>query len=46
MAVFLAGGSAFGLDCAAVIMQFLEQKKIGFDVARDPGTHRLWRRSL
>ncbi|HVN97902.1 MAG TPA: P1 family peptidase [Syntrophorhabdaceae bacterium] len=31
-AVFLAGGSAFGLDAAAGIMQFLEEKHIGFDV--------------
>jgi L-aminopeptidase/D-esterase-like protein len=29
--VFLAGGSAFGLDAAAGIMQFLEEKGIGFD---------------
>jgi L-aminopeptidase/D-esterase-like protein len=32
-AVFLSGGSAFGLDCATGIMQFLEDKEIGFDVA-------------
>ncbi len=31
-AVFLAGGSAFGLDAAAGIMQYLEEKKVGFDV--------------
>jgi L-aminopeptidase/D-esterase-like protein len=31
-AVMLAGGSAFGLDAAAGIMQYLEEKKIGFDV--------------
>lgn len=31
-AVMLAGGSAFGLDAAAGIMQFLEEKKVGFDV--------------
>lgn len=31
-AVFLAGGSAYGLDCATGIMRFLEEKKIGFDV--------------
>ena len=31
-AVMLAGGSAFGLDAAAGIMQFLEEKQIGFDV--------------
>jgi len=31
-AVLLTGGSAFGLDAAAGIMQFLEEKKIGFDV--------------
>ncbi|MTI55026.1 P1 family peptidase [Geosporobacter ferrireducens] len=31
-AVLLSGGSAFGLDAAAGIMQFLEEKKIGFDV--------------
>jgi L-aminopeptidase/D-esterase-like protein len=31
-AIFLAGGSAFGLDTAAGIMQYLEEKQIGFDV--------------
>jgi len=31
-AVFLAGGSAFGLDAAAGIMQFLEERQVGFDV--------------
>ncbi|EFK11298.1 peptidase family T4 [delta proteobacterium NaphS2] len=31
-AVFLAGGSAFGLDAGAGIMQYLEEKGIGFDV--------------
>jgi L-aminopeptidase/D-esterase-like protein len=31
-AVFLSGGSAYGLDCATGIMRFLEEKKIGFDV--------------
>lgn len=30
-AVLLAGGSAFGLDAAAGIMEFLEEKNIGFD---------------
>jgi len=30
--VFLAGGSAFGLDAAAGIMQYLEEREIGFDV--------------
>lgn len=30
--VFLAGGSAFGLDAAGGIMQYLEEKGIGFDV--------------
>lgn len=32
-AVLLAGGSAFGLDAAAGVMQYLEERKIGFDVA-------------
>ena len=32
-AVILAGGSAFGLDAASGVMQFLEEKKIGFDVS-------------
>ncbi len=32
-AVMLAGGSAFGLDAAAGVMQCLEEKQIGFDVA-------------
>ncbi len=31
-AVFLAGGSAFGLDAASGVMQFLEERNIGFDV--------------
>lgn len=31
-AVLLAGGSAFGLDAAAGVMQYLEEKGIGFDV--------------
>jgi len=31
-AVMLAGGSAFGLDAAAGVMQYLEEKQIGFDV--------------
>lgn len=31
-AVYLGGGSAYGLDGAAGVMQFLEEKGIGFDV--------------
>ncbi|MBN1614312.1 MAG: P1 family peptidase, partial [Deltaproteobacteria bacterium] len=31
-AVLLTGGSAFGLDAAAGIMQFLEERNIGFNV--------------
>jgi L-aminopeptidase/D-esterase-like protein len=31
-AVLLAGGSAFGLDAAAGVMQYLEERRIGFDV--------------
>lgn len=31
-AVILAGGSAFGLDAASGVMQYLEEKGIGFDV--------------
>jgi len=31
-AVLLAGGSAFGLDAAAGVMQYLEEKQIGRDV--------------
>lgn len=31
-AVLLTGGSAFGLDAAAGVMHYLEEKKIGFDV--------------
>jgi len=31
-AVVLAGGSAFGLDAACGVMQFLEERNIGFDV--------------
>ena len=30
--VLLAGGSAFGLDAAAGVMEYLEQRGIGFDV--------------
>jgi L-aminopeptidase/D-esterase-like protein len=31
-AVLLAGGSAFGLDAAAGVMRYLEERKIGFNV--------------
>jgi L-aminopeptidase/D-esterase-like protein len=31
-AIFLTGGSAYGLDCAAGIMRCLEEQKIGLDV--------------
>lgn len=31
-AIVLAGGSAFGLDAAGGVMEYLEQKGIGFDV--------------
>jgi L-aminopeptidase/D-esterase-like protein len=31
-AVFLSGGSAFGLDCAGGVMRYLEERGIGFDV--------------
>ncbi|MHC1743640.1 MAG: P1 family peptidase [Syntrophobacteraceae bacterium] len=31
-AILLTGGSAFGLDAAAGVMQYLEEKGIGFDV--------------
>lgn len=31
-AVILAGGSAFGLDAASGVMQYLEEKNAGFDV--------------
>lgn len=31
-AVLLAGGSAFGLDAAAGVMEYLEERRIGFDV--------------
>ncbi|MDK2857305.1 MAG: hypothetical protein PWQ29_874 [Verrucomicrobiota bacterium] len=31
-AILLSGGSAFGLDAAAGVMCYLEEKKIGFDV--------------
>ncbi|MCP3942649.1 MAG: P1 family peptidase [Desulfobacteraceae bacterium] len=30
--ILLTGGSAFGLDAAAGVMEYLEKKKIGFDV--------------
>lgn len=32
-AVVLAGGSAFGLDAASGVMQYLEEKNVGFDVS-------------
>ncbi len=31
-AIFLSGGSAYGLDCATGIMSFLEEQRIGIDV--------------
>jgi L-aminopeptidase/D-esterase-like protein len=31
-AVFLSGGSAYGLDAASGIMEYLEERNIGFDV--------------
>jgi L-aminopeptidase/D-esterase-like protein len=31
-AVILSGGSAFGLDAAGGVMQYLEEKNVGFDV--------------
>lgn len=31
-AIILVGGSAFGLDAAAGVMQYLEERKVGFDV--------------
>src|SRR5512139_2097932 len=31
-AIILAGGSAFGLDAAAGVMQYLEERNIGYDV--------------
>ena len=31
-AVFLSGGSAYGLDCGGGIMRWLEERKIGFDI--------------
>ena len=33
-AVFLTGGSAFGLDAAAGVMQYLESRNVGFDAGR------------
>jgi L-aminopeptidase/D-esterase-like protein len=30
-AVFLAGGSAYGLDCGAGVMRYLEENGVGFD---------------
>lgn len=35
-AVFLSGGSAFGLDCASGIMQYLFEKKIGYPTSAMP----------
>jgi L-aminopeptidase/D-esterase-like protein len=31
-AVFLTGGSAYGLDCASGIMRYLEENRVGFNV--------------
>jgi len=31
-AILLAGGSAFGLDAAAGIMRYLEERQVGFEV--------------
>ncbi len=31
-AIFLSGGSAYGLDCAGGIMKYLEERNVGFDV--------------
>jgi L-aminopeptidase/D-esterase-like protein len=31
-AIILSGGSAFGLDAAAGVMQYLEERNVGFDV--------------
>jgi L-aminopeptidase/D-esterase-like protein len=31
-AVFLAGGSSYGLDCGGGIMRFLDERKVGFNV--------------
>lgn len=33
-AILLSGGSAYGLDAAGGVMQYLEEKKIGFDVGK------------
>jgi L-aminopeptidase/D-esterase-like protein len=33
-ALYLGGGSAFGLEGASGVMQYLEEKQIGFDVGR------------
>jgi L-aminopeptidase/D-esterase-like protein len=35
----LAGGSAFGLDAAAGVMQYPEEQKIGFDVRVTRSVH-------
>ena len=42
-AIVLAGGSAFGLDAAAGVMQYLEERHIGFRRPGDPGPDRLRR---
>ncbi len=33
-AIVLSGGSAFGLDASAGVMEYLEEKKVGFDVGK------------
>ena len=36
-AIILSGGSSFGLDAASGVMQYLEEKGIGFDVGVEIG---------
>jgi L-aminopeptidase/D-esterase-like protein len=44
-AIVLAGGSAFGFDAACGAMQYLEERKIGFDV-QVQSPHCLWSCSI
>ena len=45
-AVLFAGGSAFGLDAAGGVQQFLEERKIGFDVGVTHRSSRLCPRTV
>ena len=45
-AVFLSGGSAFGLDVATGVRKYLYERKIGFETRVGAGADRPWRDSV